>query len=183
LQKAKQLILRHGINALIIDPWNKIQKNDSSKTETLQVQEMLNTLTLFKQRYNLHIFIVAHPRKMEKEKDTMKYKVPTLYDISSSSEFYNQADYGISVYRDWVSGMISMYVQKVKFKHLGEEGVAELGYNINNGRFSEWGNIINWDNSNHLIQTQEEIKINFEKFTPTQVIEEEEVIALTEAPF
>ena len=162
LDKTKKLILRHGINALIIDPWNKVQKDDTGKTETLQVQEMLNTISAFKRMYNLHIFIVAHPKKMEKEKGGTKYYVPTLYDISGTSEFFNQADYGMSVYRDWELSKIDIHVQKVKFKHLGHEGLIELAYNINNGRFSEWNfGSPHWDNSNHLIQEQEQLEVEY----------------------
>jgi twinkle protein len=143
---------------------------------------MLNTLSAFKRMFNLHIFVVAHPRKMQKEKDSLKYMVPTLYDISSSSEFYNQADYGICVYRNWDIGKIDVHIQKVKFKHLGHEGLIELGYNINNGRFSEWnyGSPI-WDNSNHLIKEQEQLEANYEpireveKFTPVVVLPDSEV--------
>jgi twinkle protein len=179
LDKAKKLILRYGINALIIDPWNKVQKDNVGETETLKVQEMLNELSAFKRVYNLHIFVIAHPKKMTKQKGESKYDVPTLYDISGTSEFYNQTDYGITVYRDWDLGKIEIHIQKVKFKHLGHDGMVELAYNINNGRFSEWNyGSPNWDNSNHLIKEQEqievftedinyiEIKPKYEKFTP-----------------
>ncbi len=170
LNKIKQLVLRHGVNAVIIDPFNKIQKDLAGQTETQFIQELLNNLSLFKQKYGLHIFLVAHPTKMKKEQNSKKYDVPSLYDISGSSEFYNQADYGISVYRDFDQQRITIYIQKVKFKHLGKQGFIDTKYNINNGRFSVEDMVIQrWDNENHL-ETIEEIKpleiqenINFEK--------------------
>ena len=34
---------------------------------------------------------------------------------------------------------VQVHWQKIKFKHLGTQGVSELDYNINNGRFNQKG--------------------------------------------
>ena len=50
-----------------------------------------------KKAFDLHIFVIAHPRKMPKEGG--QYEAPGLYDISGSSDFANTADWGISIYK------------------------------------------------------------------------------------
>jgi twinkle protein len=147
LNSAKQLIRRHGINALIIDPYNKIDANIGSQNETNYINKFLTKLTIFKQKYDIHIFLVAHPRKMQK-KDNGLYEIPTLYDVAGSANFYNQVDNGISVYRDFKNQLTSVYVQKVKFRHIGELGEAQFKYNIQNGRYVEVGEHL--DNQSYI---------------------------------
>jgi len=138
LRAAAGLVKRHGIKGLIIDPYNKIHAPFGSQSETQYINEFLTKLTIFKQKYDIHIFLVAHPRKMSK-KDNGQYEVPTLYDIAGSANFYNQVDNGITVYRNFETGLSHVYVQKIKFRHLGEIGEAVFQYNMQNGRYNEIG--------------------------------------------
>jgi len=138
LAAAKGLIKRHGINALIIDPYNKINAEMGSDTETNFINKFLTKLTIFKQKYDIHIFLVAHPRKMQK-KDNGLYEIPSLYDVAGSANFYNQVDNGITIYSDFANQTTTAYVQKVKFRHIGEIGCADFKYNIQNGRYIEIG--------------------------------------------
>ena len=138
LKAAKSLVLRYGINALIIDPWNKISHDFGKNNEHTYINNLLTRLNVFKQKYDLHIFLVAHPRKMMKNPTGM-YDVPTLYDIAGSSNFYNQVDNGITVYRNFQENMTTVHVQKVKFRHLGMIDACDFQYNLNNGRFHEYG--------------------------------------------
>jgi twinkle protein len=136
LSSAAALVKRHGIKGLIIDPYNKIHASFNGQSETQYINEFLTKLTIFKQKYDIHIFLVAHPRKMSK-KDNGLYEVPTLYDIAGSANFYNQVDNGITVYRNFETNFIHVYVQKVKFRHIGEIGEAVFNYNLQNGRYYE----------------------------------------------
>jgi twinkle protein len=136
LEAAAGLVKRHGIKGLIIDPYNKIHANIGSQSETQYINDFLTKLTIFKQKYDIHIFLVAHPRKMQK-KDNGLYDVPTLYDIAGSANFYNQVDNGITVYRNFETECTHVYVQKVKFRHIGELGEACFKYNLQNGRYYE----------------------------------------------
>jgi twinkle protein len=136
LEAAAGLVKRHGIKGLIIDPYNKIHANIGGQSETQYINDFLTKLTIFKQKYDIHIFLVAHPRKMQK-KDNGLYDVPTLYDIAGSANFYNQVDNGITVYRNFETECTHVYVQKVKFRHIGELGEACFKYNLQNGRYYE----------------------------------------------
>ena len=151
LKAAKSLVLRYGINALIIDPWNKISHDFGSGNETTYINNLLTRLNIFKQKYDIHIFLVAHPRKMMKNHTGM-YDVPTLYDIAGSSHFYNQVDNGITVYRNFHENIITIHVQKVKFRHLGNIDACEFQYNLNNGRFHELGSTP--DNDTYIVNNQ-----------------------------
>ena len=72
-------------------------------------------------------------------------------DINGSANFYNKADYGITVYRDRNVNQVYIHFLKVKFKHLGDGGTVQTSYNFKNGRYepenTEFGQ---WDFSNYL---------------------------------
>lgn len=174
LAYAKILVKKKGIKQLVIDPWNKIDHQiERGESETQYISRAIDQLYNFAQKYDVLVQVVAHPTKMKKD-STGAFEVPTLYDISGSAHFYNKTFYGLSVYR---RGNISeVYVQKVKFKHLGETagGKAEFRYNVNNGRFSDIpdeGFEIKWDNEPYLAynvpegEVSEPQQINF--YEPT----------------
>lgn len=66
---------------------------------------------------------------------TGKYEVPTLYDIAGSANFYNKADNGICVYRDFEEQKTFVHIQKIKFDHWGTEGMAEFTYDVRSKRY------------------------------------------------
>lgn len=157
LEKAKILVRRKGIKALVIDPYNRLESQQGGRNETQYISELLDKLTNFAQINDILIILMAHPTKLPKNKDGVT-EAPTLYDISGSANFYNKADFGITVHRNRLENTVEVHVQKVKFKHLGECGECHFKYNINNGRYVpcsessfDNGNIA-WDNNNHLQQ-------------------------------
>lgn len=145
--------------------------------ETNYISQTLDKFTNFAQKYDVLFFLVAHPRKMSKDASG-QFEVPTLYDINGSANFYNKTDYGITVQRNKEAGTVGVYVQKVKFKHLGETGNATFKYNINNGRYVPYYESQDpiWDNSNHLInkitnqlKELERIELPFEMYNGEEV--------------
>lgn len=137
LDAAKKLIKKHGIKFLIIDPWNTIEHQiPMGVSETNYVSMVYAKLGNFAKRYGIHIFMVAHPTKMRKEKDSTKYPVPTLYDIAGSANFFNKTDNGFCVYRDFETNVTTIYIQKIKFKHQGQIGEVEFYYDLVCGRFN-----------------------------------------------
>ncbi len=153
LEKAKILIRRKGIKALIIDPYNRVEHNyDKNLTETQAVSKFLDKLTIFAQRYDILVILMAHPAKMPKNRDGVE-EIPTLYDISGSANFFNKADFGIVVHRDRLENITKVLVKKVKFRHLGENGEAHYKFNLNNGRYVpyEGESYIPYDNRNYII--------------------------------
>jgi len=165
MKSAKALVSQKGIKVLVIDPYNKLEHQYTSKeNETQYISRFLDVITNFAKFNNVLVFLVAHPRKMTRG------DIPTLYDISGSANFYNKTDYGFTVDRkknedNLMINEVDIYWQKIKFKHLGEQGISQLKYNYNNGRFeSNQGDIHTWDNSNWLHETLQKklpIETNF----------------------
>jgi twinkle protein len=158
LEKARFLIQRYGIKMLVIDPYNKLENQvPAGMSETNFIGKQLDMILNFQHKYNIMTILVAHPAKLRKDKDG-NYPVATLYDINGSANFYNKTDFGLSIFRNIPLSKVEVHVQKVKFRHLGQVGVAEFTYNMNNGRLTT---VIldrpQWDNSNWLTK-----KANFE---------------------
>ena len=86
----------------------------------------------FSNEHNVHFFIVAHPTKIPLEIGQKTRRVPTLYDIAGSAHFYNMTDNGLTVYRNFAdenqNDSTVVYIQKVKFDHLGKLGEVKLNY-------------------------------------------------------
>jgi twinkle protein len=131
----KQIALtkhRYGLEYFVIDAWNKIEHADD---KTSYIGKCLDEIVTFCELNNVHCFLVAHPTKIKKNLSTGKYEVPTLYDIAGSANFYNKADNGICVYRDFETNKSYVHVQKIKFDHWGTEGCAEFDYDLKSKRY------------------------------------------------
>lgn len=154
INAAKGLIKSDGIKILIVDPYNKLD-HKYTDSETQYISRFLDKLTALARYNDILIFLVAHPRKMHNDENGNPAK-PTLYDISGSAHFYNKTDYGFTVHRLFnndgvMTNRVNVYWQKIKFKHLGMQGISHLMYNYNNGRFDVQDDVNNWDNSNWLV--------------------------------
>lgn len=138
LDIARNLVLRHGIKGLTIDPWNTISHDFGSKSETQYIEDALNKITLWKQENDVAVFLVAHPKKMQKIQsgdNAGLHEIPSMYDISASANFFNKADVGICVYRNFKEDLTYFYIQKMKYRNLGQVGFCTFKYNKLNNRF------------------------------------------------
>jgi twinkle protein len=142
LATAKNLIRRTGINCLVIDPWNNLEtKGGKGENESTFTAKVLVRLRTFARQTGLHIILIAHPRKMQKNSEG-QYEIPTAYDISGSAHFYNVADNILSVYREFLndtddSSITHVFVQKVKTKYSGQIGSSSFDFDRATQRFSE----------------------------------------------
>jgi len=135
--QTKELIKQFGIDALIIDPWNEIELDRPGNiSESDFIGKCLRQSRKFARRENIHLFIVAHPTKLQKDKSG-KYPIPELWDISGSAHWRNKADNGICVHRDYENNCTDILVQKVKFKYFGRQGECKLFYEESSGRYKE----------------------------------------------
>jgi twinkle protein len=73
--------------------------------------------------------LVAHPAKLYRDKGG-NYPIPTLYDISGSAHWRNKADNGLCIWRDMFSetAIVEIHIQKIRFRQIGRQGMAELSY-------------------------------------------------------
>ena len=136
LEKAKILVEEHGINALVVDPWNSIKHE---KTQHLQYNaEVLNEFRYFARRENIHCIMVAHPRKAEVGKERT---MPLIGQVSGA-DFQNVADNAIIVFRKYAEdGLRTLYttihVAKVKHEFIGKPGFIKFDYNVKGQRYTE----------------------------------------------
>ena len=135
LQKFRELVFQKGVNILTIDPWNML--DHSAQKDFSYIGASLSKITQFVQQTNTHLFLIAHPRKMEAMNQT--YKVPTPYDISGSSDFFNKAYNCVTVYRrlgertKLDSDAVEIFIQKVKRKENGKQGSYLVAPDFKNG--------------------------------------------------
>lgn len=131
LSKARSLVFKHGIKGLVIDPWNELETRAmDGESETAYISRELKRIRQFGRKYGCHVWVVAHPTKLHKDKDG-NYPVPTPYDISGSAHWRNKADNCMAVWRDFTdpqSRSIEVHVSKVRFRQIGKIGFAEFQY-------------------------------------------------------
>ncbi len=122
LRKGAELVKRKGIKCLVIDPFNKIRDVDC-KTEDVNryTMEYLTKIETFAKKYDVLVFIVAHPTKMYKDSNG-KIEEPTMYNIKGGGEWYDASYHGILVHRDYENKTVKAKILKVKFQNLGENG-------------------------------------------------------------
>jgi twinkle protein len=159
IDTARVLVKTRGVKVIVIDPYNKLE-HQYKDSETQYISRFLDQIIQFAKINDILVFLVAHPKKMNKVDG--KIDVPSLYDISGSANFYNKTDYGLTVHRKTTSdnvmiNEVNVYFQKIKYKHLGKQGIISLEYDYVTGRFHVGGR----DQSNWLVPQQKELIMPF----------------------
>ena len=135
LDSFRELVLQRGIKICVIDPYNML--DHSAQKDFSYIGKQLSQITQFCQQTNTHLFLIAHPRKIESENGV--FKKPNLYSISGSADFFNKAYNGIIVYRcigqrtKYNSDLVKVHIEKVKRKENGQLGTFELAPDFKNG--------------------------------------------------
>lgn len=135
LDAFRQLVFQKGINICVIDPWNML--DHSAQKDFSYIGKQLSHITQFCQQTNTHLFLVAHPKKIESENGV--YKMPNLYSISGSSDFFNKSYNGFIAYREigkktkYGSDVVKLSFQKIKRKENGQLGEIEICPDFNSG--------------------------------------------------
>lgn len=141
LSKAEEMVKRHGINALVIDNMSTIERGMSKNSDNRHhtIGEMMGDIVKFARNYGVHVFIVAHPKKMAKING--KHELPTGYDVGDSSHYYNKPDNGLTVHRNRETGITEVHKWKVRFRYTGQEGVDYFRFNIHTSKFTSTENV------------------------------------------
>lgn len=125
--------------AVVIDPWNEMDHyRPLGLTETEYISRILTDIRRFAREFNCHLFLVAHPQKLRRDKDG-SYPVPTPYDIAGSAHFYNKPDNIITIWRDVLNKptITQVHIQKVRFNSTGHPGIIELAYDKEKSTYTE----------------------------------------------
>lgn len=137
LEKARQVVRRKGVRILVIDPMNRLEQHlEPGQTEMAYITDTLNKLGRFAILNQCLVILVAHPRKVNRnEKDGTLRRVE-MNDINDSANFANMSDFCLVVDRNDTKQMVTVYIEKVRFKHLGSAHTdAKFVYNHLNGRY------------------------------------------------
>ena len=124
LRKGAELVKRKGIKALVIDPFNKVRDSSEGHSDdvTKYTMEYLTKIEIFAKKYDVVVFVVAHPTKMYKNQSTGKIEEPTMYNIKGGGEWYDASYHGLLVHRDYEAQTVKVKVLKCKFQNLGING-------------------------------------------------------------
>ena len=145
MEQAKILNYRYGLNGLVIDPWNTIEhKFGDGENETNYVSRVLSQLNTFAKVNELHIWVVAHPRKMENDANR-RVIVPSPYDISGSANWFNKCDNSVTIHRHITQDedYVGVHVHKIRFQYKNGKPTTgrppvKLSYNIGNGTYGTY---------------------------------------------
>lgn len=139
LARARSLVYRYGIKILVIDPWNEVDHDiPMSQREDQYISTQLAKIRRFARMNAIHIFIIAHPSKLQKDKDG-KYPAPTPYDIAGGAMWRNKADNSLCVFRpDMKNSDTDVLVQKIRFRRNGRAGdKMQFVYHVGTSTYHE----------------------------------------------
>jgi twinkle protein len=138
LDMTRFLVDREQVDGLILDPWNEIDHSGRGQfqSETEYISQSLTKIRRFARNHDIHIWVVAHPQKLYRDKDG-HFPIPGLYDITGSAAWRNKCDFGICVWRDVQnrSKPTEIHVQKVRFSENGKTGDVPLRFDVLTGRY------------------------------------------------
>lgn len=127
LELLRVAVVRDGARIVVLDPWNELEhKRRRDETETDYIGRAIRALKAFARRYNVALWVVAHPTKPQKGVSA----APGLYDIAGSANWANKADYGLIYHRpDKTVNAGTLSVVKVRMGLPGRCGVIDVHLN------------------------------------------------------
>jgi twinkle protein len=139
LDRARDAVLRDGINVLLIDPWNELAHAKArGEDEASYISRMVRKIKRFCRMFAVTVMVVAHPTKDVSTHGRLRR--PSLYDIAGGAMWYNKADLGLIVHRDTFEGNATdVYVEKVKFEEMGTRAKLLFAFDRGRGAFAFMG--------------------------------------------
>ncbi len=125
IERTELAVRKYGVKTLGIDPYNRLNNKILNNREDLYIGSILSKLSALAKRLNILVIFVAHPKKPDGE------KIPNMFSISGSGDWYNMADYGIIIHRERncsgeLSNVPTIFVEKVKNYFLGNPSGGEI---------------------------------------------------------
>ncbi|CAE7601041.1 unnamed protein product [Symbiodinium sp. CCMP2592] len=132
VQKIDEVIADGGLQGVIIDPYNFIERpSGKNDNEHHFVGALMQRLRKVANDKMIHVWIVAHPTKSAQWNNVR----PNMYNIAGSSNWFNKTDMGIIVDRRSFetddgesvrSDQVEIIVEKVRNREAGKLGKALL---------------------------------------------------------
>lgn len=123
-EKFRHLILKKGVDGVMIDPFNQLDSNQKAfQREDQYLSEVLKDVKRFALLNNVVYVIVAHP-KNPSHQPNQPLPIVDMYDIAGGAMWGNKADQILSYYRPRFhenknDPSVTVYVQKLKRKRTG----------------------------------------------------------------
>lgn len=123
-EKFRHLILKKGVDGVMIDPFNQLDSNQKAyQREDQYLSEVLKDVKRFALLNHIAYCIVAHPKNPSFQKD-QPMPIVDMYDIAGGAMWGNKCDQILSYYRpnfhsDKNSPQVKVFVQKLKRRRTG----------------------------------------------------------------
>ena len=142
-EKFRHLVLKKGIDGVLVDPFNQLDHNQKAyQREDQYLSEVLKDMKRFALLNGVVYNIVAHPKNPHYS-DGKVLPVVDMYDIAGGAMWGNKVDLIISYHRpnfheNKNSPEVQVYVQKLKRKRTGGKlGDFPLSLNWSKKRYAE----------------------------------------------
>ncbi len=124
-ERIQTMIVRYRSEFILVDPWTEITA-PNGETDFRHIERGLNMFNQMARAFNVHIMIVAHPKKPP---EIGKLRPPRGYDISGAAHWANKPYNGITLHP--VAGLTNIaeiIVWKTKRREMGRNGSFYLRY-------------------------------------------------------
>lgn len=139
LETMAAAVHRFDPHVVVVDPWNELEHNRPREmNQTEYTGWAIRALKRFAKAHRVHIIVVAHPAKLQRNRDG-KYSPPNLYDIADSAHWYNKPDLGVVIWRERPdpSHPTEIVVAKSRYhSEIGRPGTIKGQWNEATGRYT-----------------------------------------------
>lgn len=103
-EKFKYLILKKGVNAVVVDPFNQLDKTGSAfQRDDQYLSVVFAKIKRFALSYQISYNIVAHPNKPQSTEKGKPLPIPTYYDLNGGALWANKMDNMYCFYKEQVN--------------------------------------------------------------------------------
>lgn len=142
-EKFRYLILKKGVDGVLLDPFNQLDKNQKSyERDDQYLSRVLKDIKRFALLNAVSYNIITHPNKPTYREDK-SLPIVDMYDLNGGAMWGNKTDQIISYYRpnfhiDKNDTSVQVHIQKLKRKRTGGKlGSFDLRLNWSTKRFSD----------------------------------------------
>jgi twinkle protein len=138
-EMTKIAAIRFDCRIQVIDPWNEL---DHARPPAMSLTEYvgfaIKKLRKLAKKLNIHLIVVAHPTKLEVNRDG-ETAIPGMYSISDSAHWANKPDAGIVIHapRPGESPLMCRIAKSRHHDQIGKPGDVWLNYSPYDRRFTE----------------------------------------------
>lgn len=135
LERCAAAVVQRGAKLVVIDPWNEIEHDRGEMSLTEYTGYAIKQFRKLAAKFAVHVIVVAHPAKPQRNKNDGTIPIPTLYDISDSAHWNNKADVGIVVHREDDKTTIIRIAKSRYWDAIGVPGDLKAEYYRETGRY------------------------------------------------